>query len=359
MSEILTEQGVQQTGCTSSECLVEMGKLLNVHQIFAGSVAQFGNLFSVTIRLVDIQTGKIENSHSQDFSTGKEKLLTEGMQVLAQHFAGINVPPPVSTPVSTPARGSAETTTAAVNQGSEFILVPGGTFDMGDAYGDGAADEKPVHKVTVGNFYLSKIEITVAQYRIFVQATGWKMPDPPPAGWQDDGPIVNISWASAQAYCNWAGCRLPTEAEWEYAARSGGKQEKWAGTGSDGNLAGAAWYSENSGGTTHPVGTRQPNGLGLLDMSGNAAEWCADFYAADYYGRNLSPNPVGPATGYNHVVRGGSYADNAAGIRTSSRSNHQESGIAPTIGFRVVKVRMTKEELMNDKMKTVQQMRRR
>ncbi len=89
MDEILVEQGLQQTGCTSSECLVEMGKLLNVHQIFAGSVSQFGNIFSVTVRLVDIQTGKIQDSNSQDFSSGKEKLLTDGMKAVALYFAGI------------------------------------------------------------------------------------------------------------------------------------------------------------------------------------------------------------------------------------------------------------------------------
>ncbi len=89
MDEILVEQGLQQTGCTSSECLVEMGKLLNVHQIFAGSVSQFGNIFSVTVRLVDIQTGKIQDTNSQDFSSGKEKLLTEGMRAVALYFAGV------------------------------------------------------------------------------------------------------------------------------------------------------------------------------------------------------------------------------------------------------------------------------
>jgi curli biogenesis system outer membrane secretion channel CsgG len=89
MDEILVEHGLQQSGCTSSECLVEMGKLLNVHQIFAGSVSQFGNIFSVTVRLVDIQNGKIQDTNSQDFSISKEKLLTEGMRAVANYFAGV------------------------------------------------------------------------------------------------------------------------------------------------------------------------------------------------------------------------------------------------------------------------------
>jgi curli biogenesis system outer membrane secretion channel CsgG len=104
MDEILVEQGLQQSGCTSSECLVEMGKLLNVHQIFAGSVSQFGNLFSVTVRLVDIQTGKIQDSNSQDFNSGKEKLLTDGMKAVAFYFAGIKpvaASPTVEPPVTT------------------------------------------------------------------------------------------------------------------------------------------------------------------------------------------------------------------------------------------------------------------
>jgi TolB-like protein len=116
MDEILVEQGLQQSGCTSSECLVEMGKLLNVHQIFAGSVSQFGNLFSVTVRLVDIQTGKIQDSNSQDFNSGKEKLLTEGMRAVALYFAGVKNPVVSPQVAAQPASANTDSLAAKKNE---------------------------------------------------------------------------------------------------------------------------------------------------------------------------------------------------------------------------------------------------
>ena len=132
--------------------------------------------------------------------------------------------------------------------------------------------------------------------------------------------------------------RLPTEAEWEYAARSGGKSEKYAGTSNESELGDYAWYDKNSGSKTHPVGTKQPNGLGIYDMSGNVWEWVNDWYGydSDYYKNSPKNNPTGPSSGLNRVIRGGSWYNNASYSEATL-----PGGSVPTLrnsdkGFRLV-----------------------
>ena len=130
--------------------------------------------------------------------------------------------------------------------------------------------------------------------------------------------------------------RLPTAAEWEYAARSGGKREKWAGTSSERDLADYAWYDKNSGQQTHPVGQKKPNGLGLYDMSGNVWEWCQDWYDKDYYRGGPKDNPNGPDSGNFRVLRGGSWPLNARSARPAYRFFGVPAGRYSNIGFRLV-----------------------
>lgn len=181
-----------------------------------------------------------------------------------------------------------------------MIRVEGGSFEMG---GD---VDKPIHTVTVSDFYIDKYEVTVAQFKQFCEATRRTMPDPPQFGWRDDNPIVFVAWSDAKDYAVWAGKRLPTEAEWEYAARGGKLSKGHRYSGSD-DPDQVAWYDANSQKTTHPVGTKEPNELGIYDMSGNAAEWCADYYGGHYYDRSPKKNPTGPTSGSDRVVRGGSF----------------------------------------------------
>jgi formylglycine-generating enzyme required for sulfatase activity len=225
------------------------------------------------------------------------------------------------------------TTGAGGNTGG-MVLVQGGTFQMGRA--DGNPSELPVHAVTLSSYYLDAKEVTVAQYRAFANATGRTMPTEPSWGWLDDNPIVNVSWDDATAYAARAGKRLPTEAEWEYAARGGPQTHGYIFSGSS-SIGAVAWYGDNSGGRTHSVGTKTSNELGLYDMSGNAWEWCSDWFSESYYSESLSINPQGPSTGTNRALRGSSWFDVEDGCRVTYRGTLLPSTIDTYYGFRCAK----------------------
>ena len=192
-------------------------------------------------------------------------------------------------------------------QNLSFVLVKGGTFQMGDD--NGAIDERPAHSVTLKDFYIARQEVTVAQFQAFCKATGKPMPPPPNWGWQDNHPVVGVSWSDAVAYCEWLSkqegkkYRLLTEAEWEYAACGGASKITTA-------TEATGWYAGNTdAASTKPVGIKKANAFGLFDMGGNAAEWCADWYAKEYYAGSPAINPPGAAQGTRRVVRGRSFGD--------------------------------------------------
>ena len=222
------------------------------------------------------------------------------------------------------------------DQKNDMALIPAGEFQMGSE----EDDEKPIHTVYLDAFYIDKYEVTNAQYRLFVEATGHREPEgygyidgkwvdgfKP---WQDSNfngdkhPVVCVSWEDAKAYCHWAGKRLPTEAEWEKAARVGllGKKYPWGDERAPGELVGnfsdktteTAFVSRNyipsyNDGYiyTSPVGSFKPNGYGLYDMAGNVWECCSDWYDKNYYSNSPIKNPKGADSGVYRVLRGGSW----------------------------------------------------
>ncbi len=222
--------------------------------------------------------------------------------------------------------------------GMEFVFVKGGCFEMGDTFGDGYSYEKPVHDVCVSDFYMGKYEVTQGQWEVI-------MGDNPSyfKNCGDNCPVENVSWYEVQEFIERLNSksgkkyRLPTEAEWEYAARSGGKREKYAGTNSDADLGSYAWYIMNSGSKTHPVGQKQPNGLGLYDMSGNVWEWVSDRYDQNYYKNSPRNNPKGPSSGSYRVLRGGSWSGVPNAIRASYRFDINPSTRNYNYGFRLLR----------------------
>jgi len=328
---------------------------------------------------------------------------------------------PTPTATSSSSNSSALPNGSANSAHPNMIWIPGGTFNMGGDNKEAQPDEYPKHTVTVSGFWMDKTEVTNAQFAAFVKATNYittaeKKPDwnqlkkqlPPGTAKPDESllvaaslvfsppdhpidlndysqwwawkkgaswrhpqgpgsdikgnekyPVVHISWYDAVAYCKWAGKSLPTEAEWEFAARGGLKDNvyPWGNEGvNTGNSKGNFWdghFPDKNTETDHyyhiaPVASFVPNGFGLYDMAGNVWEWCADYYNNNYYSQsNGSTNPTGPVKSYDpdepfatkRVIRGGSFLCNdsyCSGYRVSRRMKSTEDSGMEHVGFRCV-----------------------
>lgn len=277
----------------------------------------------------------------------------------------------------------------------DMVKVKGGCFQMGDTFGDGNKEEKPVHEVCVDGFSMGKYEMTVGQFRAFVEETGyvtdaekntggdngcWTLERDSSGAWsggykkwaswrkplqaelqpvEEQHPVSCVSWNDVAAFIAWLNrnsgrsYRLPTEAEWEYAARAGTSTRNYWGNGKNdacryANVAdqsplpsGSNWPGEkhecNDGYTfVAPVGRFQPNTFGLYDMIGNVWEWTADWYGSDYYGQSPKQNPQGPISGSIRVNRGGSCCNSPAYVRAANRSFDGPAYRDYRLGFRLV-----------------------
>ena len=266
-------------------------------------------------------------------------------------------------------------------QAPKMILVEGGTFMMGT--NSGVPEEKPAHKVTVNSFYIGEHEVTVAEYKKFAAATGKKLPEPPDKewmdshkytqmfyvssgkswwGWEPNFPMFHVNWYDAVEYCNWLssqqglqkcyiknadggwdldrtknGYRLPTEAEWEFAARGGNKSQKFKYSGSN-NVNEVAWYDETSKlAGPKAVKTKKPNELGIYDMSGNVWEWCSDYYKSNFYSSSPEDNPFFSTPMPYRVIRGGSWHYRAELAKVTSRDGPKAGMANYNYGFRLAK----------------------
>jgi formylglycine-generating enzyme required for sulfatase activity len=216
----------------------------------------------------------------------------------------------------------------------EMIPVERGTFIMGgtsEQGSDTATNEKPVHRVTLSSYYIGKTEVTQALWQA-VMGTN-------PSRFKGDNlPVERVNWKDCQEFIRKLNSKtgksfcLPTEAEWEYAARGGSKSRNNKYSGSS-NLGDVAWYREDSDEQTHPVGMKRPNELGIYDMSGNVWEWCSDWYSS--YDSASQTNPVGPNSGTSRVIRGGGWGNNASYCRVSYRYISRPSDCGNLLGLRL------------------------
>ena len=251
------------------------------------------------------------------------------------------------------------------NDGLQYVWISPGTFMMGCSPADNECYdfEKPPHQVTLTKgYWLGQTEVTVGAFKRFVRALGGQMPPEPDAegrplnpGWGDDAmPIVDVTWDDAQAYCRWAGGRLPTEAEWEYAARAGSTAARYD------DLSEIAWYADNSGrerldsvtirkkedegrftkslnengNGLHEVGKKRANAFGMYDMLGNVWEWVNDWWEEYYYQNSPSQDPPGPTSGLLRDLRGGAWASIPRDVRVSLRSRRVPGDRSFDLGFR-------------------------
>jgi formylglycine-generating enzyme required for sulfatase activity len=259
-----------------------------------------------------------------------------------------------------------------------MVHLQGGCFKMGDIFSDLPSSAKPVHEVCVDDFSIARYEVTVREFRAFVEETGYRTDAESQDGchgwtrggelekrkewnWRnpnflqsENDPVVCVSWNDSQAYIKWlnekegSNYRLPTEAEWEYAARSRGKEHQysWGNERPSGNIADETakkelpgleiWNGYNDGYPyTSPVGSFRPNELGIYDMSGNAYEWLEDWQGDDYYANSPKKNPTGPDTGKYKIIRGGAWDLLPERARTTHRYWNIPGGRAVCIGFRL------------------------
>jgi formylglycine-generating enzyme required for sulfatase activity len=249
--------------------------------------------------------------------------------------------------------GAGDAPPTITTKGGEMVLIPAGSFVMGNR--GGKAEESFVHKVTLDAFFMDKYEVTQAEFDRLHLANPSHFKGP-------DLPAEQVTWAQAAMYCNARsedeglrpcynakaecdfeadGYRLPTEAEWEYACRAG-SQSDYSFGGGPRKLGEHAWFADNAGNKTHPVGKKKPNAWGLYDMHGNVAEWCNDNYDKGYYQSSPEANPHGPAQGKENVLRGGAWKSGADTLKSSYRlgdnPGFSDACLArDAIGFRCVR----------------------
>lgn len=222
---------------------------------------------------------------------------------------------------------AAAPTEMAAKDGAPMVLIPAGEFWMGLAEGEGLDDEQPRHKVFLEAYYIDKFEVTIERYAKFLALTGWEKP----VNWDKvklpehaNHPVIGVSWSDADAYCRINGRRLPTEAEWERAAR--GENERkfpWGDTKPKASMALFGQMAQFSYDLLKPVGS-YPNGIGPYgthDQAGNVAEWVQDWYDGEYYREGPERNPPGPAHGQYKMIRGGSWSDMPVYLLSASRTS--------------------------------------
>ncbi|MCP4699482.1 MAG: SUMF1/EgtB/PvdO family nonheme iron enzyme [Gammaproteobacteria bacterium] len=226
------------------------------------------------------------------------------------------------------------------DQGPEMVLIPGGTFRMGEIQ-DAGDDEKivPVHEISVSMFAIGRYPVTFNEYDRFAEAAGREKPND--EGWgRGRHPVINVSWEDAAAYCEWLSeqtgheYRLPTEAEWEYAARAGTETDYCFGN-DEQELKKYAWYFDNSGGRTHSVGEKKANAWGLYDVHGNVWEWAGDRFDSDYYANSSPPDPAGSPN--DRVLRGGSWNGSGHYVRSAVRNRGSSGDRLKLTGFRLAR----------------------
>jgi len=250
---------------------------------------------------------------------------SQSITVAAKQTTKLSAPLPKPTP---------GVTIVDVETGEKYVWVPPGTFTMGCSAGEDKyyCEDYPPHKVMITKgFWMGQTEVTVGAYRRFSTSAKRPMPDAPidNPGWANDQmPMVNVRWDEASAYCEWAGGRLPTEAEWEYAARDGSTEARY------GPPDEIAWYEDNSGGKPHEVAQKRPNAWGLFDTLGNVMEWVSDWYDRDYYKGSPERDPQGPSYSQFHVTRGNYFGTPDDSLRVSDRNYHNSA--SRIHGFRCV-----------------------
>ncbi len=305
IAETIKELSFQQSGVTDQSNAVAIGRHLNVHKIFFVQTHRVGGQYALTVKIVDIETNQVQRTESENLGTSQQDMQT-GVRRLASRLIA----------------------TSALLAPLEMISIPAGRFKMGAEHG--LPDEKPVHQVSVNSFEIDRYEVTRIAYESFLVSQGRKKQ----AELRDTNlPAVNVSWTDAVGYCRSRGARLPTEAEWEYAARGpNGRTYPWGEARPNASRARFGGQERKA----LKIGSL-PQGAtleGVHDLAGNVAEWVQDWWHPSYYGESPPADPQGPANGDYRVARGGSWNQPADELRSSARLYYNPDKGAGHIGFR-------------------------
>ena len=356
VDNILAELNFQQNGLVTETDKKLLGEMKGVDIIVSLMVAKGYGYINIESSFIDVEKAKVVGRTQSVLAKANDPLDLAGKCVeLAEKLTGITSTSSgtFSPRPNTFGGGSMGTDLAFSIEEITFkmVFVKGGTFQMGSYSGDD--DEKPVHSVTVSDFYMGEFEVTQALWQEVMGTSVYQQRDKANTSWPMRGvgadyPMYYVSHSEAEEFCARLNQRfrsqlpvgysfaLPTEAEWEYAARGGSRTSAYTYSGSN-YLSDVGWYTDNSGSTTHAVGSKKANELGLYDMSGNVWEWCADWYGS--YGSSSQTDPRGPYSGSSRVLRGGSWSRSASGCRVAYRYSDSPSYRFNYGGFRLALVR--------------------
>lgn len=354
MASIMGEQNFQRTGMVSDAQIKKLGEMTGAQYVLIAEAAIYDpqNII-ITAKVLDVETGGVANSAPPAFANKDPEKMQEACVTLARKLLGGRSSSTTSSSYSSSSRSSSYGSSGqdfvenAWDINMKMIWVEGGEFMMGCTSEEGNcdSDEQNIRRVTVDGFYIGMLEVTQSQWEKVVGTSVYQQRNKidasaSMAGVGPDYPMYYVSWEEAMEFCRLLSNKtgktytLPTEAQWEYAARGGKIAEgtKYAGS----NMIDAvAWYTDNSGRSTHPCGTKRANALGIYDMSGNVWEWCKDWYSSSYTSYDTN-NPTGLSSGSYRVLRGGSWSYNASGSRVAYRGGNSPGSCNSICGFRVV-----------------------
>ncbi|MBN1982316.1 MAG: formylglycine-generating enzyme family protein [Chitinivibrionales bacterium] len=344
---MLKSEGMEKIlDCYTDSCISLIGTRIGVDKVVLGNVSKLGSKFLFNLKMVDVLRDKVESrvsvSVDEDAGLILDKIspmittIVKDNSEKTSRFDRAGSPPPPIQNLRLLADSSSKKVPEA-NAHRNMVLIRGGKFLMGSSRGEGTTDEWPQHQVSISAFYMDQYEVTKADFERLMAFN--------PSGYKgcQQCPVDNLTFFEAQQYCEKAGKRLPTEAEWEYACRSGTTQIFGTGntlSSSQANFDGSKPYGGVSFDVNRskpmPVGSYSPNQWGLFDMHGNVWEWCADWYGQNYYDQSPAADPTGPQNGVYKILRGGSWENDGSSLRCANRIGYNPYVRLKTIGLRCV-----------------------
>ena len=327
IDQVMSEHDFQRTGMVSEEQIKRIGVMTGASYVLIAEAAKAdaNNLF-ITAKIVDVETAKTDRTDNKLISINADAIQRGCNELAFSLLGGVSQ-------ASGNTRGNETFTVNGVS--FKMIKVEGGTFNMGatsEQGSDAGSNEYPVHSVTLSDYYIGETEVTQELWEAVMGSN-------PSYFKGSQNPVEKVSWNDCKEFITklnrltGKNFRLPTEAEWEYAARGGNKSKGYYKYSGSNTIDNVAWYDGNSSSATHNVKTKSPNELGIYDMSGNVWEWCEDWFGD--YSSGSQTNPTGPSSGSYRVLRGGSWYGSAKGYRVSGRGNDDPGSRYTNYGFRL------------------------